>query len=398
LLGLKAHVHFFGGQGIGWALDEDLHRAQEALAGAVIAGSFARSPLIQSAWWPPLLRAGADALRGKSVMCFADNPPAFSLTRPGFEEAAARVDLWVARSREAFLQFEELGLPVALAPYTVDPDTFRPLPAAERQKIRARLGLNEDDFVVGNFHRDSLERDLEKPKAQKGPDIFLEVVSEARKLQPSLKVLLAGPRRHWLRRELERRGIPFVFSGSVLAADDFSVNVLPREELNRLYAALDCVVISSRWEGGPYSVLEALFAGRPVISTPVGMAADLLDGWLYSSPAEAAELLARVASTRPDFSQLRDRALGSHSAASLRGALLAAYSGFPQEPESAIRAGRAFFLHGLSRVHKTFRKPLGRHDRIAEIMEDVRRRTPGKESVSQIAVAIAEAETSVQTP
>jgi len=397
LLGLKPHVHFFGGQGIGWALDEDLRCAREAVSGAVVEGSFARSPIIHSAWWPPLLQAGAAALQGKSVVCFADNPPAFYLTRPGFEQAAARVDLWIARSQEAVSQFQELGLPVALAPYTVDPEVFHPLPPAERQKIRAGLGLSECDFVVGNFHRDSLEKNVKLPKAQKGPDIFLEVVIEARKLHPTLKVLLAGPRRHWLRRELEKRNIPFVFSGTVLAEDDFSVNVLPREKLNRLYSALDCVVISSRWEGGPYSVLEALLAGRPVISTRVGMAADLLEGWIFSSPAEGAKLLAHVASVPPDFSALRDRALGSHSAAELRRALLEAYSGFPQTRESAIRAGRALFLRGLSRVHVNFRKPLGGQSRIAGIMENVRGQKSGREEVARRAIEIAGAEAAVKS-
>ncbi|MFZ4775374.1 MAG: glycosyltransferase family 4 protein [Terrimicrobiaceae bacterium] len=393
---MKPHVHFFGGQGIGWALDEDLRCAREAVSGAVVEGSFARSPIIHSAWWPPLLQAGAAALQGKSVVCFADNPPAFYLTRPGFEQAAARVDLWVARSQEAVSQFQELGLAVALAPYTVDPEVFHPLPLTERQKIRADLGLNEGDFVVGNFHRDSLERNVKLPKAQKGPDIFLEIVTEAKKWHPSLKVLLAGPRRHWLRKELEKRNIPFVFSGTVLAEDDFSVNVLPREQLNRLYSALDCVVISSRWEGGPYSVLEALFAGRPVISTRVGMAADLLEGWLFSSPAEGAKLLAHVASAPPDFSAFRDRALHSHSASSLRSALLEAYSEFPQTRESAIRAGRAFFLRGLSRVHVNFRKPLGGQRKIAEIMANVRGRKPGREEVARKAIDIADSEAAVK--
>ncbi len=395
---MNPHVHFFGGEGIGWALDEDLNCARKAVSGAVVTGSFARSSTIHSAWWPPLLRAGAEALRGKAVICFADNPPAFYLNRPGFEAAAARVDLWVARSREAVRQFEELGLPVVQAPYTVDPEIFHPLPVAERQKIRAGLGLSTDDFVVGNFHRDSLERNLELPKAQKGPDQFLEVVDAARRLHPSIKVLLAGPRRHWLRRELNRRNIPFVFPGSVLAEDDFSVNVLPREELNRLYAALDCVVISSRWEGGPYSVIEALFAGRMVISTRVGMADDLLDGWLYSSPAEGAKLLAQGASGMPVFSPLRERALHSHSSASLRTALLAAYSRFPHHNISAIDAARSFLHLGLSRIHSRFRKPLGCHRGVAEMMKDVRDRKPGNTEVCTKAVAIAEAEAAVNTP
>lgn len=395
---MKPQVHFFGGQGIGWALDEDLDRARQALGENVHAGSFACSPIIHSAWWPPLLGVGARALQGKSVVCFADNPPAFYLTRPGFEEAAARVDLWIGRSQEAVRQFGELGLPVMLAPYTVDPKIFFPLPAAERQRIREDLGFSADDFVVGNFHRDSLERDVSIPKAQKGPDRFVEIVAEAQKTLPHLKVLLAGPRRHWIRGELARREILFVFSGSLQTDDDFSVNVLPRAELNRLYSALDCAVIPSRWEGGPYSVLEALFARCPVISTRVGMAADLLEGWLFSSPGEGAALLIKIASERPDFDSLRVAALESHSSKALAAALLSAYSRFAPRKESTLRAISASAHALLARLHPAFRTSFGANGRVAEAMSNVRNRASDKRRVVADAVGIAEAEASVQRP
>jgi glycosyltransferase involved in cell wall biosynthesis len=393
---LKPRVHFFGGQGIGWALDEDLNRARASVAGRIDEGSFACSPIILSAWWPPLLQVGNRALEGKSVICLADNPPAFYLTRPGFEAAASRVDLWVARSKEAVRQFKELGLPVTFAPYTVDPGIFRKLSSEERAGIRAALGFTDHDFVVGNFNRDSLERDLSLPKAQKGPDHFVELVDEARKAIPSLKVFLAGPRRHWLRSELARRGIPFVFAGKILPHDDFSVNVLPREELNRLYAALDCTLITSRWEGGPYSALESLQAGRPVISTRVGMAADLLDEWLYDSPKEGAELLARIARERPSFASRRQGVMKTHSSDELGTSLAGAFARFPNIPPSLPKAAGAFVARVLSRVHHRFRTPSGSHAGVAAVMENVRRGNDGGLQVASEAISIASAETTVQ--
>ena len=390
-------IHFFGGQGIGWALDEDLNRARQALVGQIHEGSFACSPLIHSAWWPPLLQVGAASLKGKSVLCFADNPPAFYLTRPGFEQAAARVDLWIARSQEAVRQFRELGLPVALVPYTIDPQVFYPLAEEERRRIRADLGLMEGDFVVGNFHRDSLERDLSLPKVQKGPDLFIDLVEKARESIPSLKVLLAGPRRHWLRGELTRRGIPFVFVGTLLESDDFLVNVLPREHLNRLYAALDCVLISSRWEGGPYAALESIFAGRPVISTRVGMSADLLGEYLYDTPSEGVDLLAQIEREGVNVSSLRQAALVSHSSEALASALLNAYAGISRKGSSLPEAAKTFFSLGLSRVHQTFRKSLGRHEGVSAVMEAVRRKNSGNSPITKEAVSIAEAEAAIQS-
>lgn len=394
---LKPRVHFFGGQDIGWALDEDLNRAREAVAGRIDEGSFARSPIILSAWWPPLLQVGSRALDGKSVICLADNPPAFYLTRSGFEAAASRVDLWVARSKEAVRQFKELGLPVTFAPYTVDPEIFRELPTEKRLGIRSALGFEDRDFVVGNFNRDSLERDLSLPKAQKGPDLFVELVDEVRKAIPSLKVLLAGPRRHWLRGELARRGIPFVFAGKVLPNDDFSVNVLPREELNSLYAALDCTLISSRWEGGPYAALEALQAGRSVISTRVGMASDLLEGWLYDSPTEGAALLSRIERDRPSFSSLQQGATATHSSKELGACLMEAFQRFPNAPSSLASIAKASTALALSRVHANFRMPLGSHAGVACMMENVRKKAPAGVGVVSEAIAIAAAEESVQS-
>ena len=79
------------------------------------------------------------------------------------------------------------------------------------------------------------------------------------------------------------------------------------------------MLISSRWEGGPYAALEALFSARPVISTPVGMSSDLLGEWLYSTPDEGAEQLARIARNGADISSLREKALDTLRALLVRG-------------------------------------------------------------------------------
>lgn len=52
---------------------------------------------------------------------------------------------------------------------------------------------------------------------------------------------------------------------------------LPDEDLPNLYNALDMLLVTGHVEGGPLTVLEALGAGIPVLSSPVGYAADLLD-------------------------------------------------------------------------------------------------------------------------
>lgn len=317
----KPRVHLTGWQKVRWALDEDLEWARRALEGAVEWTDLPRAGIVHAAWWPAVIRWPAAALRGKHVVCFADNPPAFYLTQPGFEKAAARVDLWIARTSQAANQFAELGLKAERVPYCVDTETFRPLGRAA--EIRSEFGIPDDAFVIGNFHRDSEGADLTRPKLQKGPDLLLEIAVRLREVQPRLCVLLAGPRRHWLLKELEKAKIPVVYAGNRPGhEDDFAANILSRGELNRLYQSLDCCVISSRWEGGPYSVLEALASGVPVISTPVGTSCDVLPcGHLFESPLAAVEILKNG---RPEVLPYP----GTHTADVVRDGLRSVYKGF----------------------------------------------------------------------
>jgi len=321
------YVHFAGSQKVAWALDEDLLWLEQALGDRAKKVSLPFARIVHAAWWPAVLSLPAPMLAGKNVVSFADNPPSFYLSNPGFAKAAGLVNLWIARTREAEAQFQCLGLPVARAPYCADPGVFKPLP--NRAEIRAALGIPEDSFVIGNFHRDSEGANLRKPKLQKGPDVFLEVAKALRERKPRLHVLLAGPRRHWLRNALAKERIPFTFAGEAEEQDDYPKNILNRPRLNELYQALDVCVISSRWEGGPYSVLEALFSGTAVVSTHVGLARDLLlPEALYRTPQEGAEKISSTGLTSA-CKTARKQALQTNTLPALRSALIAGYSDFP---------------------------------------------------------------------
>lgn len=312
-------VAFLGDQKIAWALDEDLLWIRKACLDQIQETPVFRAATVISAWWPAVVACHPWELENKRVICFADNPPSFYLTVPGFLEAASRVDLWVARSREAASQFQAIGLPVARAPYCADPEVFKPL--AIRASIRQELGIPGESFVIGNFHRDSEGADLSRPKLQKGPDRFLEVARGLFKTRPNLRVLLAGPRRHWLRQALAQSGIPCTFAGTITEEDDYPLNILGRDRLNQLYHALDMCVISSRWEGGPYSVLEALFSGCPVISTPVGTARDVLPPELIFRTPEEAVRIVESGLPAESIRHLRKAALQSHTLPALKSAL-----------------------------------------------------------------------------
>ncbi|RJQ14857.1 glycosyltransferase [Candidatus Parcubacteria bacterium] len=152
-----------------------------------------------------------------------------------------------------------------------------------RQKSRKELDIPEDSFVVGSFQKDGIgwNEGLE-PKMIKGPDVFLETLSKAKKYIPNLFVLLSGPARGYIKNGLRKINIPFKHSYPSKYKD-----------ISRLYQALDAYLISSRDEGGPKAFLESLASGIPLVSTRVGQVFDLAThgkNALLSDPEDIATL------------------------------------------------------------------------------------------------------------
>ncbi len=281
------------GDTLGWAIDEDLRLLRGALDGAAQETSLAKADVVHAAYWPHLFFHHPRLLENRFVIAHADNPPFFYLTQPSFSRAQNLVDLWVARSSEASGQFRALHLPCVHIPYAVDTALFHPI--ADRSALRRKHGIPEDAYVIANFHRDSEGADVSRPKLQKAPEMMAAILRKVRDAGGKPHVLLAGPRRHWLRAELERDEIPFTFIGRPgIEGDDYNANVLSRPQLNELYNACDLYLFPSRWEGGPQSAMEAAAARTKVLSTPLGVARDILDPQcLFDTAGEAAAKILR---------------------------------------------------------------------------------------------------------
>lgn len=167
--------------------------------------------------------------------------------------------------RERFMTWGVPASKIALIPLGVDLSVFAPMDAARKRVIRKGLGISEEVFCIGSFQKDGegWGKGL-APKLVKGPDIFVAALAEISKEQP-IHVLLTGPARGYVKRALDQLDIPFTHR----MLDDYW-------EIANMYAALDAYMVSSREEGGPKGVLEALACGIPLISTRVGLAPDVI--------------------------------------------------------------------------------------------------------------------------
>lgn len=275
----KFRLHLTGGDGFGWALDEDIETFRQALPHNVELVGLKEADLVYSPWWRGLASIGSAALVGKRVICGFDNPIFFWITQPDFRGIQDFAGLWLAHGTQALQQARSIGLNCGLVPYALRTDIFKPLTATngDRSAVRRKLGLPPNAYIIGNFQRDSEGSNLAAPKQQKGPDLFAAIVRELHDAGHPIHVMLAGPRRHWLRDRLFSYGVPFTYVGKDISGDDLNANLRTRAELNELYHALDLYLLTSRWEGGPYALLEAAGTRTKVLSPAVGIAQDLLE-------------------------------------------------------------------------------------------------------------------------
>jgi len=163
----------------------------------------------------------------------------------------------------------DLGIPekkLVTLPLGVDVAKFSPPTPEERLYIRSKLGIPEHAFCIGSFQKDGEGRDEgNEPKLRKGPDVFLEVIKNLSTRYAHLFVLLTGPARGYMKQGLKKMGVPYIHH-----------TLSEYYDIVRYYQSLDLYIITSRFEGGPASLLESWATGVPLLSTKVGIPADLI--------------------------------------------------------------------------------------------------------------------------
>jgi glycosyltransferase involved in cell wall biosynthesis len=133
-------------------------------------------------------------------------------------------------------------------------------------ELRRRLGIGSERFVIGWFGRMT---------AVKRTDDLIDVLVALRGRDVDACLLLVGDGTD--RERLEQRA-----RDAGVARDVFFLGY--QKDVANWYAVADAVVLTSVSEGTPVTIIEALAAGRPVVTTDVGGVADVvrdgIDGFL----------------------------------------------------------------------------------------------------------------------
>jgi glycosyltransferase involved in cell wall biosynthesis len=314
---------FVVGDDLGWSIDDDRARLTAAagrLGYEVAPSSWAafvkRQALFHPNHFDALQPRWLDSSHRLGLSYFHGRPgtvgyPEFDRAYDALRRHAGRID------RVQVTHAEMHGLVIAAGvdpekvfriPIGVDIERFPLGDARSRKQARAALDIPESAFVVGSFLKDGVGlREGLEPKLVKGPDTLVAVLERLRESVPELFVLLTGPARGYVRKELERLGVPH--RHAYLAA---------RDELANAYHALDVYLVASRQEGGPKAVLESMAVGVPLVTTRVGQAPEIVvdgENGLLADVDDVESLAGAVVRIREDSAlQARFRVAGRTTA------------------------------------------------------------------------------------
>ncbi|MBN1870539.1 MAG: glycosyltransferase family 4 protein [Candidatus Omnitrophica bacterium] len=183
-------------------------------------------------------------------------------------------------------------------PYGIPIPKFRRSPAGIPEKKRG-LGILNDDPVIGM---------ISCLKPQKSPLDFVQASLKIYEQHPRVNFLLVGD--GVLRGKCKKllNGSPlngrFIFTGW-------------RRDVSEILDVMDVAVLTSKWEGMPISVMEALCKGCPVVATGVGGTPELIknrvNGFL-TQPGSHEEVAAKTLEILSDtnlFHQMKAQAASS---------------------------------------------------------------------------------------
>jgi len=142
-----------------------------------------------------------------------------------------------------------------------------------RQKFRDELQLADDIVLVGIVGRLT---------EIKNHSLFLEAIRDFKQQSDSSRVRFVIVGDGTLRKRLEQQSHSFGLKDDVIFAGE-------RKDPENFYPAMDVVALTSRNEGTPLTLIEAMANARAVISTSVGGVVDLVGPVVEDGPFKTCE-------------------------------------------------------------------------------------------------------------
>ena len=197
-----------------------------------------------------LLRQAAGSLPLPSSIFWVHHVTSWN---PSMQDAVKSASELIACTPDWKLQIEAQGFspPVTVVRHGVDANFFRRVIPE-----RAKFGMPEEAFVVGLVGNKTSNYD----EGRKGLDTLERVAREAQSRIPNLHLCFLGLGWDEEVRQFRRLGVSANYTGFI-----------PPSRLPAFYSSIDAHLVTSRIEGGPVTVLEAMACETPVVSTRVGL-------------------------------------------------------------------------------------------------------------------------------
>lgn len=170
------------------------------------------------------------------------------------------VEKWLSKYTDCLITINEEDYNIAKAKFKakevklvngvgIDLTKFSPQTTDNKIKLREKYGYNQNDFIL--FYAGELN-------SNKHQDFLIEVVGILKSKIPNIKLLLAG------------KGIKLNEYKSLVAKMNLNDSIYflgYRNDINSLLQISDVAVSSSKREGLPVNVMEAMVTGLPLVVT-----------------------------------------------------------------------------------------------------------------------------------